>query len=43
MRVSAEGYFDSTTGQTYGITYAVELDSDAHAEQVDELLSLDPH
>jgi uncharacterized OsmC-like protein len=38
VRVRAEGDIDSTTWQTKGITYVVELDSEANAEQVGELL-----
>jgi uncharacterized OsmC-like protein len=38
VRVSAEGDFDSATWRTNGISYVVELDSEADAEQVGELL-----
>lgn len=38
VRVSAEGEFDPTSWRTNGITYVVELDTEANAEQLGELL-----
>jgi uncharacterized OsmC-like protein len=38
VRVSAEGDFNTTTWQTNGITYVVEVDSDADIDQISDLL-----
>lgn len=38
VRVSAEGDFDSATWRSTGITYAVDVDTSASEERVEELL-----
>jgi uncharacterized OsmC-like protein len=38
VRVTASGGFDTATGQSTGIGYSVEIDSDSAAEDVDAVL-----
>jgi uncharacterized OsmC-like protein len=38
VRVSAEGDFESTTWHSTGISYSADLDTDAHEDEVEELL-----
>ena len=40
VRVRAEGGFDTSTWQSTGIEYSVEISSDASADQVDHLLAV---
>jgi uncharacterized OsmC-like protein len=40
VRVRAEGGFDTSTWQSTGIEYSVEVSSDAPADQVDHLLAV---
>lgn len=39
VRVTASGGFDTQTWQSTGISYAVEIDSDASGEEVDAVLA----